>query len=57
MSERVWSEAITIRVTKPFISLGNLQLATFISGFLGSGLSIPFLYGLVKDRASKTGGE
>jgi hypothetical protein len=52
-SERVWSQVIEIEVTKPFIALGSLQLATLFSGFIGSGLSIPFIYGLIKERQAR----
>ena len=53
IQERVWSAAMEVEITKPFISLGQLQLATLLTGFISSGLTVPFLYGLLKERRSR----
>jgi hypothetical protein len=54
--ETVWSAAMEIEITRPFISLGQLQVATFVTGFVSSGLTIPFLYGLLKEHRSRKPG-
>jgi hypothetical protein len=52
--EELWSTAIDVRVTKPFITFGQLQLGTLAMGFISSGLTVPFLYGILKERRNKT---
>jgi len=53
ITERVWTANLQIEVTKPFISLGQLQIGTIFGGVIGSGLSVPFLYGFLKERRKK----
>jgi hypothetical protein len=51
--EEVWDHEFEIEVAKPFLTLGQLQLSTFLSGFIGSALTVPFLYGLIRERWKK----
>lgn len=50
----LWHSDLHIDVYRPLIATGQLSLFTLLSGSIGSGLSIPFLYGIVKERKKKT---
>jgi LysM repeat protein len=47
------SPPLDIEVYRPVVTTGQLSLFTVLSGSIGSGLSIPFLYGIVKERGKK----
>lgn len=48
------SPPLDIDVYRPLVTTGQLNLFTLLSGSIGSGLSIPFLYGVLKERGKKT---
>jgi hypothetical protein len=47
--DRIFSHSMDIKVTKPFLTYGELQIGTLLSGFLGSVLSAPFIYQVWKE--------
>lgn len=56
--QQVWSTRLEIPVNKPFIATGQLSILSLAGSFLGSGLSIPWMYDrfkeLRKPKAEKT---
>lgn len=50
---QIWRQQLQITVTEPLIAKGQLSLLTVISGFLGSGLSIPWLYEKIAESRRK----
>lgn len=53
---KVWDppQPIAIEVVQPFITMEALSISTLLTGAIGSGLSVPFLYGMVKERNKGT---
>jgi hypothetical protein len=51
--DRIFSHNLEIEVTKPFLSYGELQIGTLLTGFLGSVLSAPFFYQIWKELKEK----
>jgi hypothetical protein len=47
IQRQIWRQQLRISVTEPLIAKGQLSLLTVVSGFLGSGLSIPWLYEII----------
>ena len=50
---QIWRSRLDILVEKPLIATGQLSLFTLISGLIGSGLSVPWLYERIKERKEK----
>ena len=50
----IWEKHLAIQVTKPLISIKDLKLSALLNTFIGSGLSIPFIYDRIKERKKKT---
>jgi hypothetical protein len=48
------SPPLDVDVYRPLVTIGQLSVFTLLSGLIGSGLSMPFLYGIVKERDKKT---
>jgi hypothetical protein len=48
------SPPLEIEVYRPLVTTEQLSVSTLLSGLIGSGLSVPFLYGIVKERDKKT---
>jgi hypothetical protein len=53
---KIWDppQPIAIEVVQPFITMGQLSISSLLTGVLGSGLSLPFLYGILKERTQGT---
>ena len=49
----IWENHLAIQVTKPVISVKDLKLSALLNTFIGSGLSIPFIYDRIKERKKK----
>jgi hypothetical protein len=49
IQRRIWSSRLDIFVEKPLIATGQLNLFALISAFIGSGLSVPWLYKSIGD--------
>lgn len=49
----IWSENLNITVTRPYIKIGTITIATIVTAFIGSLLSASFIYMLIKDRKEK----
>lgn len=50
----IWSsERLETKVERPILALGQLQVMGLLSGFVGSALSVPFVYGLVRELATR----
>lgn len=48
--EEIWSsDRQETEIVKPLFTLGQLQVMGLVSGFIGSALSVPFLYGLARE--------
>jgi LysM repeat protein len=49
---KIWDppQPIAIEVVQPFITMGELSISSLLTGVIGSALSVPFLYGMAKDR-------
>jgi hypothetical protein len=50
IQRQVWRRQLQITVWEPLIAKGQLSLLTVVSGFLGSGLSIPWLYEKIAEK-------
>jgi LysM repeat protein len=50
IQRQVWRRQLQITVREPLIAKGQLSLLTVVSGFLGSGLSIPWLYEKIAEK-------
>jgi len=53
IQRQVWRRQLQITVREPLIAKGQLSLLTVVSGFLGSGLSIPWLYEKIAESRRK----
>jgi LysM repeat protein len=53
IQRQVWRRQLQISVREPLIAKGQLSLLTVVSGFLGSGLSIPWLYEKIAEKRRK----
>ena len=57
IEQAIWRSRLEIVVEKPWLTTGQISLFTVISGVVGSGLSIPWIYerlqGWRKDRGKK----
>ena len=49
----IWRAPLEIVVKKPWIKTDQLSILSLASGLLGSGLSMPWLYGRIKEVAEK----
>jgi hypothetical protein len=50
----IWSsERQETEIVKPLFTLGQLQVMGLVSGFVGSALSVPFLYGLAGEVSAR----
>jgi LysM repeat protein len=47
---QIWESRLEIRVMEPLIAIGQLNLLTLLSGFLGTGLSIPWIYKQIQEQ-------
>jgi hypothetical protein len=45
---------IKIEVFEPLITTGQLNIFALVTGFIGSGLSVPFIYGIIQVQGKKT---
>jgi hypothetical protein len=53
ISRQIWRSRLEIAVEKPLIATGQLEILTVLSGVLGSGFSLPWLYERLKERLKK----
>jgi hypothetical protein len=53
LTRQVWRSHLRIEVYRPLLSTGQVSVFSLVSGFLGSGLSIPWLYETLKKRKSQ----
>jgi hypothetical protein len=44
VQRQLWDSRLEIQVTEPLLALGQLNLLTLLSGFLGSALSVPWIF-------------
>lgn len=44
LKRQLWDSRLEIQVTEPLFALGQLNLLTLLSGFLGSALSVPWIF-------------
>jgi hypothetical protein len=49
IEQAIWRSRLNIAVEKPWLTTGQISLFTVISGVLGSGLSIPWVYERVQE--------
>lgn len=49
IEQPIWRSRLEVVVEKPWLTVGQISLFTVISGVLGSGLSIPWVYERVQD--------
>lgn len=54
-SRQIWRAHYPIEIFQPVISRGQINIFSLFSGFLGSGLSIPWLYEMLGKRKSQRG--
>lgn len=50
----VWHSTRVIKAVQPLITIGQISVATLISGSVGSGLSVPWLYSVFKEKRKTT---
>jgi hypothetical protein len=53
IQRQIWRRRLDIFVEKPLITADQLSVTSLFSGFVGSALSIPWLYGRIKERREK----
>lgn len=49
IDQPIWRSRLEIAVEKPWLTTGQISLFTMISGVLGSGLSVPWIYERIQD--------
>jgi hypothetical protein len=49
IEQPIWRSRLDIVVEKPWLTTGQISLFTVISGVLGSGLSIPWVYERIQE--------
>jgi hypothetical protein len=50
---QIWQSQLDILVEKPFIDVGQLNIASLLSIFVGSALSFPWIYGKIEELREK----
>lgn len=50
---QIWREQLTVSVKKPWVTTDQLSILSLISGFVGSALSVPWLYDRVREAREK----
>jgi hypothetical protein len=53
IQRQIWRRHFQILVKKPWITTGQISFLTLLTGFLGSGLSIPWIYERIKAAGKK----
>lgn len=53
VQRQIWRTRLDVLVERPLITTGQLSVLTLIGGFVGSGLSIPWIYERIKAMADE----
>jgi hypothetical protein len=53
IASELWRSRMEILVDKPLVTVGQFNLFSLVTGFIGSGLSVPWIYERWKERRGK----